>query len=820
MLSSYLFQWVIAWMYLSGGPASIAPVSFPPRPFDPQLASFLPEEPIVAYLQMGRAKEEGDRPNERSRRALSWMYRNGGRLLAQWLDAKLPRDLNSSEQGLLDRWLEMAVAIQRSPMVFAIHVPRGAVSQARGGAMRHMFWVVRAGEERSRKLARLAAETASLLGLPLAEQTRGPLTISQIDLTGEGMRFIEFGVSGDLFVFTIGRPGSSWDILDRQAANPPAWLDEARAQLAMDRPISYLRVNQGAAGSLHLSFTAVFLFNVGLRGMYTITTATGVDAQGFVVKHLVAFPGSRLGPLDKKNASVLRREDLQRLPADALVVGAVRFDPDSWSEWMKEGGVVQIFHGRVALASVLFRGDEDRAVDNDDYVRAGTRMASGVKGLAGDAQFAWHLAEDGKGMDTTVAFGVADRTRVAKVIDWFEKQTNAEPSEEATMTSRTEHVREKGRTLIRWIWTVEEPGGKKQSHEFWSCLTEDRLVLATSLAKLTQVLESQIGPTVADDPSMAAFLERRPFALVYVPLPRVLDQVRRRIGHMAGLLEAWDQKPLAETVRSLQENMLGPKFLSTTTVAAYRHDDGVLIERRMAAPGLTELALLGAWLPNRYPDIAETRQQFLVRQSAGHLRTVIRGLVKVWREKKAFPALYSVDASGQPLLSWRVHLLPALGFQELYDRFHLDEPWDSPHNKKLIEAMPDVFRSPGNPTPKGKTPYLAVKIEKGVWRVPEAEEKGGSSEGNVTIGNPHTTIGLIEVAARDSAIWTKPNDLEVAPKHSKARLSSPYETFVLAAMLCGNLTRLSLDLTDDQWRLLMQNRDKSGLEGVNLSHIR
>src|SRR5262249_55759444 len=56
------------------------------------------------------------------------------------------------------------------------------------------------------------------------------------------------------------------------------------------------------------------------------------------------------------------------------------------------------------------------------------------------------------------------------------------------------------------------------------------------------------------------------------------------------------------------------------------------------------------------------------------------------------PALPGKD--GKPALSWRVALLPYLEQQALYDRFHLDEPWDSPHNKELIKEMPTVFNCP------------------------------------------------------------------------------------------------------------------------------
>src|SRR3954451_19781343 len=48
---------------------------------------------------------------------------------------------------------------------------------------------------------------------------------------------------------------------------------------------------------------------------------------------------------------------------------------------------------------------------------------------------------------------------------------------------------------------------------------------------------------------------------------------------------------------------------------------------------------------------------------------------------KKFPASAIRDRNGRPLLSWRVALLPMLGESELYGRFKLDEPWDSPANR-------------------------------------------------------------------------------------------------------------------------------------------
>ena len=68
-----------------------------------------------------------------------------------------------------------------------------------------------------------------------------------------------------------------------------------------------------------------------------------------------------------------------------------------------------------------------------------------------------------------------------------------------------------------------------------------------------------------------------------------------------------------------------------------------------------------------------------------------------------FRPVVSQARTAEPKLSWRVALLPFLGHQELYEAFHLNEPWDSPHNKALIGRMPDVFTTPSSPAGPGTT---------------------------------------------------------------------------------------------------------------------
>ena len=62
-----------------------------------------------------------------------------------------------------------------------------------------------------------------------------------------------------------------------------------------------------------------------------------------------------------------------------------------------------------------------------------------------------------------------------------------------------------------------------------------------------------------------------------------------------------------------------------------------------------------------------------------------------------FPAPAVVRDGGSPLLSWRVAILPYLGYRSLYERFHLGEPWDSAHDRDLLAEMPPEFACPRAP---------------------------------------------------------------------------------------------------------------------------
>jgi RNA polymerase sigma factor (sigma-70 family) len=116
------------------------------------------------------------------------------------------------------------------------------------------------------------------------------------------------------------------------------------------------------------------------------------------------------------------------------------------------------------------------------------------------------------------------------------------------------------------------------------------------------------------------------------------------------------------------------------------------------------------------------------RQSINNLKLIALAMHNRHDTYGFFPASAIYGKNGKPLLSWRVELLPFLEQDNLYKQFHLDEPWDSEHNKKLLDKMPDVFRVPGQKDKSGT--FYQVFVGEGTMFEPiKGGAKGGAGGG-------------------------------------------------------------------------------------------
>jgi RNA polymerase sigma factor (sigma-70 family) len=142
-------------------------------------------------------------------------------------------------------------------------------------------------------------------------------------------------------------------------------------------------------------------------------------------------------------------------------------------------------------------------------------------------------------------------------------------------------------------------------------------------------------------------------------------------------------------------------------------------------------------------------------RSLSQMKQLLLAIRSYEQENGQLPASAIYDQAGKPLLSWRVAILKHLGYRELFDEFHLTEPWDSEHNKKLLDKMPKVY-APINIDPKQpNTTFRKVFVGKGTL----FEGTEGVPLKDVTKEASKT---IVVAEGGEATPWTKPDDLPFA----------------------------------------------------------
>jgi hypothetical protein len=176
------------------------------------------------------------------------------------------------------------------------------------------------------------------------------------------------------------------------------------------------------------------------------------------------------------------------------------------------------------------------------------------------------------------------------------------------------------------------------------------------------------------------------------------------------------------------------------------------------------------------------------------------------KHKPAAAAIRSPD--GNPLLSWRVAILPFLdGGMDLYKQFHLDEPWDSPHNRKLIKRMPGVYSDPdpdvANLNRDGKTTYVIPVAPETMF-----DKTKEYTYRDVTDGTSRTLM-LVEVAPSHAVVWTKPEDWNVNLQDPMRELKRDDRKVFTAAFADVHIELIPLDV---EWQKVRGLLTRSGGE--------
>jgi hypothetical protein len=141
-----------------------------------------------------------------------------------------------------------------------------------------------------------------------------------------------------------------------------------------------------------------------------------------------------------------------------------------------------------------------------------------------------------------------------------------------------------------------------------------------------------------------------------------------------------------------------------------------------------------------------------------------------------------------------------VGEEKLYKEFHLDEPWDSDHNKKLIARIPGVYQSANRKlTAAGKTRYLVPLGKATIFPGNQPVSIKDITDGTAR------TIMIVEAIESRAVIWTRPEDLKVDPKKPLAGLVDKSKDFqVLFADTSVRFLQAGID-PKTLWALFTRN---------------
>ncbi len=200
------------------------------------------------------------------------------------------------------------------------------------------------------------------------------------------------------------------------------------------------------------------------------------------------------------------------------------------------------------------------------------------------------------------------------------------------------------------------------------------------------------------------------------------------------------------------------------------------------------------------PAVQKVREAATRANSMNNLKQICLAFHNYHDTYNGFPAAAITDKkTGNPLLSWRVAILPYIEEQNLYQQFKLDEPWDSEHNLKLAKNMPKVYFHPKvNKPGDDKTHY---KVFTGKDAVIDLTKQGKLSS---ILDGTSNTIMVVEAA--DGVVWTKPEDIAFDPKKPLPKMLEVGGGFN-AGFADGSVRFLKSTIDPEILKLLIQKND-------------
>ena len=368
------------------------------------------------------------------------------------------------------------------------------------------------------------------------------------------------------------------------------------------------------------------------------------------------------------------------------------------------------------------------------------------------------------------------RTAIGKVMDAF-KAEMARHDEGVTIGESTAD----GRTIYS-LQFQREPVPFSPS---W-CISDDWIVFGVLPQAVQSALDRKAEDSLGANEAVAAVLKDGPSAFAYQDTPQLVRSAYpfMQIGvqmlaaqvRQAGISIDTTALPSADTII---------KHLRPSISTMSHGEDGFHFNTRSSLPGGGNMVgaapIVVAML---LPAVQSAREAARQAQEMNSLKQLAIGTLNYESAHGKMPTDV-MGADGKPLLSWRVQLLPYMEEQTLYNQFKMNEPWDSEHNRPLLDQMPAYLRSPSSDWLQNRTRFVALRGDSSVF-----PPKGEVRIQDVTDGTSNT-ITIVEGSPEAAVEWTRPADIDFNPERPFAGVAQPSGSF-LAAFCDGHVMKVSL----------------------------
>jgi hypothetical protein len=747
------------------------PLGLPPLPEDPLLARIAPEECLLYTRLSGSGSPDAKSANQTEQFLAEPEVQDFLNRIEQLIVTKLGETGpgRPAIPASAIRWGEKLLGRPAALFVSSVVIgPQGP--DIRAGL------VINVGGD----VAELKAELEKLQGaLPVAAEKVeiGGVSCYRIKVAPAAPS-VTWCTKGKYFLAGVGE-GSLEGILQRARGAAPAWLTSLRKQLPVERPsaVTYVNVKKIVEQFAPMGGPQVrtVVEAMGLDKITTFASVAGLDGEGIINRSFVS-EAETAGASDAVHGKPLQASDLASIPRGANIALAVRLD----LPWLIDTGL--------AIANRI----EPRAAQQFDQVLKGLSAQLGVDlrkdviDSLGDVWCAYNSPDEGglviSGLTAVVR--VKDHERLSAAHAKLLAVARAALGQSGNPPpAKIEHVR----FAEQDIYFVS--AGGIPFAPAW-CLTREELVISTFPQQIKAYLSRGAGfKSLAAVPEVAAAFKdgEGPIGLWYFDARSLLDYLYPVM--CMGIQMA--SRDLAREGIDLNVSMIPSaptiyRHLRPGVTVLRRTSNGTELISRSTVPGSSMDSAVPFAVGLLLPAVSSAREAARRAQSMNNLKQIALAMLNHESANNKYPAACIADkTTGKPLLSWRVTILPYIEEQALYQQFHLDEPWDSEHNKPLIARMPQTYRSPNSTAAPGMTNYLTIRGKDTVF-----PGKDGIRIADITDGTSNT-IMAVEASDAKAVPWTKPDDIELDETQPMAGLLGLRPNGFLAAFCDGSVRFIS-----------------------------